>query len=588
MRLLAKALRRRRRDERGATAILVGVLMSTVLVAITAFTVDLGTQRVARRDMQAVADLVALDMSRQLDGVKTASALTASTEWNQALARSLARNTSAIGGTPTVTAEVGTVDGATGTFTVVTGTTIPSSVRVSARTEVDFAFGLASRGGASRSAVATARSTACFRLGSYAAGLNSADSPLLSSLLNGALGLNVSAVSYQGLAGADLGLLGLATQLGLGSVDELATTTVTAGQLFLAAAQVAQSQGNTAQATVLNNLATTVGPLSPIPIAGIVSIATGQGAGVGSSINALDLVSGAAFLANGSNALSIPSLGTDLGLLGTNLTTSVKIIEGAQMACGASGVSGLTDPRVAVARTSQGDINISGTLASVSAPNLTGLTVSAGKTDISVQLAKATGTMTRIVCGAGTSGSPQGMDVSVASQLTSASVTQTVSVDGNITSGGLLGSLLGGLLGSILSVEIHGTLKLTTTTAQPSSTRSVQIRVPNAPPNWKTGVGSGSGELGLDKTTTTAVWTDGPRLTARGLLGIRIDLSVQQIANLTQSLVTNLTNGVLGSLLPVVNTTLLSPLQRLLGLELAGATVFGVPTPSCQSPILVG
>ena len=58
----------RERDERGATALIVALLMSLVLLIVSAFAIDLGMQRAGRRDMQALADLVALDMGRLIDG----------------------------------------------------------------------------------------------------------------------------------------------------------------------------------------------------------------------------------------------------------------------------------------------------------------------------------------------------------------------------------------------------------------------------------------------------------------------------------------------------------------------------------------
>ena len=60
--------RRPRADERGAVAIVVAVLMSAVLVTVAAYAVDLGLQRVARTDMQSLADVVSLDLARELDG----------------------------------------------------------------------------------------------------------------------------------------------------------------------------------------------------------------------------------------------------------------------------------------------------------------------------------------------------------------------------------------------------------------------------------------------------------------------------------------------------------------------------------------
>src|SRR3954470_17895235 len=57
----------RRRGERGAITPMVGMLL-VVLVPSSAMAVDLGMQRVVRRDMQALADVVALDVVRLVDG----------------------------------------------------------------------------------------------------------------------------------------------------------------------------------------------------------------------------------------------------------------------------------------------------------------------------------------------------------------------------------------------------------------------------------------------------------------------------------------------------------------------------------------
>lgn len=576
--------RRRDDDERGAAALLTGIVGSLVLVIVAAFAIDIGSQRLARRDMQALADVVALDMARLLDGKTGASTLVASSAWTSARAQSVARNGTTFGNTPSVTAVVGKVDATTGVFTQVSGAAIPDSVKVTASTEVPFGLGPRESGGATRSAVAMAASTACFRIGSYAAGLNSQDSALLSGLLNGILGLNVSALSYSGLANADIGLADLATELGVGTVDDLATANVTLQQFYLAAAQVLRNNGDTANANLLQD---TIGAHVPgglnVPVGDVVDVTTGDGAAAVAVINALDLVSAAAYVANGTNAVSIPALGTNLGLTGTGLSTSIKIIEKARQACGKIGIS---------RDTSQGDVTINGVLLNTPTPaSLTGLTINPGTTSIAVSLAGATGTMTNIVCGEGTVASPEGVDVSVASRLGSISLSQTLGISGTIgSSSGLLGSLLGGLgLGDIASVQITGQLRLTTTTANPASTRTAQIRVPVSPVDFDHGVSTGTGNLGLDTSHVTAQWVSGPTVVARTILGIQVSLSAQQLANILNSVVTGLTNGILGSLLPVVNTNLIVPLQKLLGLELAGATVFGVaPGPSCLTPELVG
>ena len=57
---------RRRRDERGAIIPMMAMLL-VVLIPSTAIAVDLGMQRVVRRDMQALADVVALAVAALRD-----------------------------------------------------------------------------------------------------------------------------------------------------------------------------------------------------------------------------------------------------------------------------------------------------------------------------------------------------------------------------------------------------------------------------------------------------------------------------------------------------------------------------------------
>jgi len=90
---------RAQRNDRGAVAAAISVLMAFVLLAIAAFAVDIGMQRVARRDMQALADIVALDLAREIDG-RTQSQLAAEgsmTNPASALRASLGRNSDTVG-----------------------------------------------------------------------------------------------------------------------------------------------------------------------------------------------------------------------------------------------------------------------------------------------------------------------------------------------------------------------------------------------------------------------------------------------------------------------------------------------------------
>ncbi|HSV40051.1 MAG TPA: hypothetical protein VLI04_14930, partial [Nocardioidaceae bacterium] len=231
---MLQLLRARRRDERGAV-LMMSALMSMTFMLIAAMAVDLGVQRVARRDMQALADVVALDMARQLDGVKTTSVLVVSTEWTNALAQSVARNGDTIGTAPNVTATAGKLNG-TGDFVTTAAGEIPSAVRIAAGTTTDFNFA-GGTGGATRWAVAAQEDQACFGVGSFAVRLATADSSLLSSILGDALGTTL--LGYNGLADAKVSLLGLTAALAAASpTGVLDPSQVKLGDLVLASATV--------------------------------------------------------------------------------------------------------------------------------------------------------------------------------------------------------------------------------------------------------------------------------------------------------------------------------------------------------------
>lgn len=592
----------RRRGERGAIIPLVAISLA-LLIAITAFAVDIGRQRVARRDMQAVADVIALDMVRQLDG-RTQAVIKATSTWRGGLSQSLRNNlnmpgspaistqqqqadaVATVAGSPlTVKVTMGLVDPVTGIFTSpIPFPDVPNAVRVIASTSVDFGFAPGS-GGASRTSIATSASTACFRLGSYGLRINSSNSVLLKGLVESALGgsVNVSALSYQGLATANISLLSLAAAMGVGTVDQLvALNNVSVANFYLAAATVLQQNGDAANATILNSIATHLGPLPPINVGKLIAATSGGGAAESATINVLDLVTGSAFVANGA-ALSIPNLAVNLGLTGTNLQAAVSLIQSPQLACG--------KVDVAKASTSQANLSITGTVASVPAlpTSLLGLTASAsvGATKIHVDLAKATGTLKAIVCGAATAASPEGVDVLVGSQLgVVSSLDTTVSISGSLTGSGVLGGLLGGLLGSILKVTVTGSVRLTASTSQPAETRTATIRIPNSPTSYSIPVSTGSGSLGLETATVTAIPT--LTLTASGLLGLPINLSLNQIASLTSGIDAGLVSTVATPLVNSISSALVTPLAALLGVELAGADVFGVPRPQCSTPSLVG
>lgn len=261
-----------------------------VLLGATALAVDLGFHRVDRREMQKVADVVSLDLARQIStlGANRGQILAADldadgvSDWQQAIVDSAARNghdlsfpapICATSGTLTancLTATMGVWDVNTSTFTSCNNVPawaadpaqcVPTAVQVMAGSPIDY---LIRPGGSStrRIAVAAIADTelASFRLGSSLAAINPQSSTIIGQLLNSVTNGDATVLAYNGLVNADVGLDALGVALGIPitamSPQELANTTVSFEQLVVASAQALQSGGgNTAAITLLNDLA---------------------------------------------------------------------------------------------------------------------------------------------------------------------------------------------------------------------------------------------------------------------------------------------------------------------------------------------
>lgn len=531
----------RRRDEHGAIAIFVAIITCFTLIPMAAFAVDIGMQRVARRDAQSVADVVALDLARQLNGRTYAQIMAASPSLATLATRSAVRNKA--GGEFAVTPELGTLsanyDPANPDAYFVpttTGTVVPTAVRVKATANVGFTF-VSGSGGVTRYAVAKARPLACFRLGSYAATVSSGNSALLNGLISD--GLNLGAISYQGLANASVSLLGLGTELGLGTVDQVLNTNVTLNQLYLASAKALQKNGgDAADVALLNSLATAnFGSLPQVQLGDLLAISSAGDAALGASLNLLDLVAGSAFLANGTNALAVPSL--TAGIPGvTSTSASLKVIEKEQGAC-EEGVD---------AQTNQVSLDLTFSLVP-SATGLGGLLgLKSGLTTVTVHvaLAPATARVTKAYCQA-----PQGADISVTSGVMSLSAQVTTDL-------------------TLLGLPI-AKLDSTASTLSPSTSTTVQFRVP--PDALGTAKSSGSG---------TAV----PQISvANGDVQL---LGFINLGNLVGAITSGLITPLVNPLIANVNSLLVGPLATLLGLKLGGADVFLDQLPSCNTVGLTG
>ena len=536
-----------RRDERGAVVPLVAVML-TVLIGLTALTVDIGMQRVARTDMQTVADMVALDLSRELDG-RTASAISPTLQ--DAADRSVARNPDTIGDDVTLTPELGTLSSA-GVFTAASGSTVPTAVRVTAETSVAFQFTSGS-GGVSRSAVGVARAQGCYKLGSWGArlGTSSANSQLITRILTAhGVGASVSAATYQGMVGATVDAVALATRLGLAAPEALGTASVTLSALLDATADVIGTSGaSSGQVAALNTVRANLGALGSrqVALANLFTIGSGAGAGLSAAVDLADLVIGGVLVADGSSAASV-DLSTGLPGVGS-MTSSVTLVQAARTACGFAGSTPNSSNQVAV--TSQGSITSQNLALGV--PGVAAVAVqSATPLSLTVTTASGTSTLDTVTCGA-----------------SSRSATVT-------TTGGLLGATLVvplsvtiTLVGLPVPVPVHVNMTARATLTPSGTPGAVTVTVP--PDAYNTPKSNGGSQAQLPAATLDPVGS---------VLGIPTAVLDQVLDGVMSSVVDPLVTG--------LNTNVLGPLSDLAGLRTSGADVLLLDRPSCTTPALRG
>ena len=323
------------RDERGAVLPIVAALV-TVMITVAAFAVDLGVQRVVRRDMQALADIVAIDLARELDGrarAALAGEVTPGSAGN-ALGRSLARNDDTIGEDLEVLATWGAWDGTTFDATA----DPPTAVRVVASATTDFAF-VDGDGSATRTAYAQADSTACYKLGSWAAAVRGGDSALISQL-NRLVGLDLDLLSYRALAGADLRLSQLVAQPQIGTGARLLDAPIAYRDLLQASITALEAEKDPSNDAAVRALRTVLNGSAGTPavtLGQVLGISADDSAALEADLDVLDLVLGSLMVANGEHALEIPNLQAGVPGVGRITQTTLAVWQGLTMACGTPG-----------------------------------------------------------------------------------------------------------------------------------------------------------------------------------------------------------------------------------------------------------
>lgn len=630
MRRAAEGLRRRwsrPRQEDGAVALLVG-LMSTVLVVVAAFAVDLGMQRVVRSDMQALADTVALDVARLLDG-RTAAEIRAGDlrhdPLDEVVAASVARNQSSLGEVVDVEATLVTLTtdhlGAVVAMTDASGeplpvadNVVPDAVAVRAEGEVDFAFS-AGTGGAARSSIANAATFACFRIGSFAAALATGGSPVsevFEAVIKDALGLNLSAIGYQGLLTTTVDLGDLAAELGAGTVEELASlNNLEVADLVAAYARVLGNDGNTAAQTEVAQMAQNI--TSTLTIDAGEVLTTGAGSVLQGRVNIIDLLGSAALgvatqVSNSNNFLDTGVAWATPHVAQGNI--ELTAIEPPQQACGIVGTQARTaqvEFNAALAFNLPNSLNLGGGLGSLSVSKPDDPTSKAGTISLHASLAGATGTLESATCGSGTAEDPDGIHVSVDTGLLTTNVSLpfrlrgTLDTDGtSIIPGTLLGDLIDGLftvVSGLASVELTLDLQATNTatlTTQPSlATGPTSYWVPPRDYTDVEPTGAG-GPVAVPTPSVTVDLSQSSASVRITVLGVSrtTTLTLAELQSLDLTAILNAaSSSIIGtssaSVVENVNKAV-SPVSTLLGIRTAGADLLGVSAPECGLPSLVG
>ena len=593
----------------GAMAITLALVTCFILVPLSGFVVDIGMMRVARSDMQAVADSAALDTARSLAaGTDSASGLTA-------VAQDSARRTSGtVGSTPTVSAYPGYVAGDAGFvsdqslgcgtapihndyFAAVPSGKEPNAVLVTSSADVDHAI-YGGSGRVCRASIAGVANTACFKMGSYAAAVNSGDSAVLSTL-NGLLGLDLTLVGYQGLANANVTLSQVAASSAVGTTSELLTGSVSMRDLTVATIDALSQDpaGNAAAISALNSLLGITATMGSVSLADVLHVDPDDQAALATSFDVLDLLAGSALVADGGSGFWVPDAVLWSGVAGTGSTKlqNIRVVQGPSIACGAPGSGG--------AEADSSQVSGSVTFASMNTPSINldvgNLKTDKGTGEFTVNVGSAHAALAdspAIHCGAGTTADPTTFDVDVTTSVASAALSVHIPVSGTVRVPYL--SLAGIPLGQI-TVALDLTVDIVQSISINGTTTRVTVSIP---PNDTTPVPVGSPLALSGITPSGSVSSTGFSATVTvGLLGIvnvgtNLSLTSSTLSAVLGKIVSSLADPtdpssfVSQSLRPLaanIDANFLGPLSKVLGLRIGGADLYGIRA-ACGTPRIVG
>jgi uncharacterized membrane protein len=317
------------RDENGSVAVISGMTVAA-LVGAVALAVDIGSVRVAERELQTAVDLAALAAASNPNRAEALAKATLADN-GEDKPRSLAVVVGNYAADPAIEIDAR-----------FKANSAPSNaVRVTATSDRPLYFARlfnADDVTISASAIGAMDAQATFSIGSRLLRL---DGGILNALLSQMLGTSVSLtlVDYRALADAHLDVLStmdeVASEINLtsGTYDELLESDATVGDLANAMATVARRNHNPDAAIVLEGLAKQVSGSASFPLSQLISLGNLGSANIGSrptsamsaDVEALRFLTAAAMAANGTSQVNTNLNATVPGL--TNTTLSVAIGE---------------------------------------------------------------------------------------------------------------------------------------------------------------------------------------------------------------------------------------------------------------------
>jgi uncharacterized membrane protein len=299
--------------------------------------------------MQSMADVIALDVVRQLDG-RTAGAYAgfdstgpSTTLLAAAKNESLARQDSHLADPDTVGVRLAVADRKTGAFIRwASAGEVPNALRVWTTGSSAFRFlpTTPRRTTLERSALAfMGEPVACISAGATLADVTP-QCPL-DTLLGKLVGVDrLTVFDPYALASLELEipLAQLAAKLGVVSVDEIATASVTAHDFVFAISEILPHKGNSSSTAVLDAIINGLPDNVNLDIGDFLTLDTGDQSAADLSINTWTLIQGTIMAANKNRFIDINLTGSIPGL--TKVAVQAKVLAPPVVACGPAGTCG--------------------------------------------------------------------------------------------------------------------------------------------------------------------------------------------------------------------------------------------------------